>query len=165
MASIQVLVEVNDALPLAVIEEIAKSADPPLHPKMREAVHRAQDAFDAFQLRHFNKSNKGGGIWPPLKPSTLARKKRKGTADKGILRDSDKLYASLRKGGVGNVNRDLPDGVQRGTSVKYAQWHQRGTSKMPARVIKIDPDTNMKQRVMGNVTGGIRDVIAAMTNP
>jgi phage gpG-like protein len=161
---VTVTVEVNDALPLAVLEAIAQASQPPLHPKMREAVHRAQDAWDADGFRFFNRNAKGGGLWPALAPSTVARKKRRGTLAKGILRDTDKLYTSLRKGSPGNVNRDLPDGVQRGTNVPYAIFHQMGTSKMPARPIKVDPDANMKQRIMGNITGGIRDVIAGMVN-
>lgn len=161
--NIPVSVEVNDALPLAVLEEIHRSAQAPIHPKMREAVHRAADAYDAQRYRDFNASNKGGGSWAALAPSTIRSKTRRGTVGKGILRDSDRLFLSLKKGNPGNVNRDLPDGVQRGTSVPYGIFHVRGTAKMPARNFLFPPDANTKTRVAGNVTGGIRDVIAGMT--
>jgi len=95
-----------------------------------------------------------GTRWAPLAPSTLARR-RQGPAGrrkkKGgkrpppgpveILRDTSRLLRSLTPGvdgrpvGPDQVVQTPPGRVIVGTNVKYAKWHQEGTSRMPARPI------------------------------
>lgn len=73
------------------------------------------------------------GGWAPLKPATVADKRRRGL-DRRILHATLRLRRSLTQAGA-------PDGIRVitahsaaiGTTVPYARFHQSGTSKMPRR--------------------------------
>lgn len=73
--------------------------------------------------------------WAPLAASTLARKARKGQAGKKILN------------ATGTLNQEIgwkPDsrGVDVGTMVKYAAYHQDGTRRIPARPFLVLQDAD-----------------------
>jgi hypothetical protein len=98
--------------------------------------------------------SRDGRSWPPLAPSTIARRLVKGRkairGGKGspqlagqidILRDTSRLFRSLAAG-VDEVPAGNPDQVLRlgpgelivGTNVEYAHWHQTGVpGRLPAR--------------------------------
>lgn len=101
-----------------------------------------------------------GQRWQPLSPVTLALKAKRGRAKMGILRDSNRLWASLTKRGAPeSVVAATRDSLTVGTTVRqpgpgpaYAALHQRGYSitsmfgrrltrkrRVPAR--PIVPDT------------------------
>lgn len=71
----------------------------------------------------------GSGGWPPLAPSTIARK---GHAT--ILVDTETLRDSLTDAGdERHIEHVTSDELVFGTSVSYAKYHQRGTSRTPQR--------------------------------
>lgn len=77
-----------------------------------------------------------GANWSPLKPSTLA-KRRKGKGSRGsvqILRDTGTMVQSLTSGGGRAAYRKITRmDVTVGTQVPYAVFHQYGTRRMVKR--------------------------------
>lgn len=73
----------------------------------------------------------GDGIWKPLSPMTLALRKRRGHGRGGIEQDTRRLWASLVKVGPESYRVIGPHSYQRGTTLPYAIFQQRGfASKM-----------------------------------
>lgn len=81
-----------------------------------------------FFTRQFNSEGKvGGEPWAPLRPATLKIKRRSGRENMGILRNENRLWASLTKrAGPDTVLRTTPERYERGTSDPKAVWHQKG---------------------------------------
>lgn len=81
-----------------------------------------------FFTRQFASSGKvGGQPWAPLRPATLALKRRRGRENMGILRDSNRLWASLTKRAGPQVVKNVTlDSYERGTSDVKAVFHQEG---------------------------------------
>ncbi len=81
-----------------------------------------------FFTRQFASSGKIGGYpWAPLRPATIALKRRRGRENMGILRDSNRLWASLTKRtGPQVVKNVTSDRYERGTSDPKALPHQTG---------------------------------------
>ena len=70
--------------------------------------------------------------WAPWAPSTAKARERKGNAALGLLFDTGNLLRSIT---AEVKNHGSKGGVQVyiGTNVKYAEWLNNGTEKMPAR--------------------------------
>lgn len=73
-----------------------------------------------------------GPRWARLDPTYRARKS-KGFGGRTILRRSDRLYKSLTRKAPGSVGRIGRNRLEYGTTVSYADFHQEGTRRMPAR--------------------------------
>lgn len=111
----------------------------------------------------FLEQSQGGGDWEPLKPTTVAQKKRKGSRHPShILYDSGKLHEAIKTETILGF-RDFPHygmGVKKTISrikpsisigiglMKYpngkttediAEIHQYGTKHLPARPIFVPP--------------------------
>ena len=121
---------------------------------LRRLRGRVQDARPAFRLvdkhlttvfrRQFETEGRfGGSPWPPLKPATIRAREQAGRGRGGILRDTNRLWGSLVKGG------NVPEGILvidalryvRGTQVPYAADHQTGVPEqnLPPRPPIPDP--------------------------
>ena len=72
-----------------------------------------------------------GPGWAPLAASTLAFKDMNNYPSDILIRTGD-LQQSLL-GYEGSISELTPDTLEVGTSIDYAQYHQKGTSKMPRR--------------------------------
>lgn len=81
-----------------------------------------------FYRRMFaSRGEAGGERWAPLRPLTLALKARYGRETMGMLRFSNRLWASLTKrGGVGSVRIVRPHYLEQGTTLPEARWAQLG---------------------------------------
>ncbi len=78
----------------------------------------------------------GGGTWPPLAASTIADKQRQGYGMMPMLWRTGELAESLsERNAPGNIFDARPDSLTVGTSVRYAGFHQYGTSRMLRRSI------------------------------
>lgn len=103
-------------------------------------MHAAQDltpvlegpinkSVDTLFLRQFaSEGSYGGTRWAPDAPVTVKLRGRRGHGRGGVLRDTNVLWASLTKLGLGPnaVRLVTPHSLTRGTSVKYARYHQTG---------------------------------------
>lgn len=82
-------------------------------------------------------ANSGGSLvggWPPEKPGTWSS----ATGMPAILHRTGALEASLASL-QGAPNQVLTHRATFGTNVRYAKFHQHGTSEMPARKIVFEP--------------------------
>lgn len=81
-----------------------------------------------FFTRQFASSGRiGGEPWAPLRPVTLMLKRRRGRENMGILRDSNRLWASLTKRtGPETVMSATDERYERGSSNINALRHQAG---------------------------------------
>lgn len=80
----------------------------------------------------------GRAGWAPLAASTIKAKKRKGTFDKGILRDTDHLFKAIFRERVSDSRLRVVAGGLRlslNTGIPYAIYHQVGTQFMPERQV------------------------------
>jgi hypothetical protein len=106
---------------------------------MRMRVQDVRPAWEAVltwwaarNVTHFRSAGKRWGTpWRPLAPDTLAEKLHLGYPPSILVRSGD-LRSSLTMRPLG-VEQLRPHDVEAGTNVPYADFHQRGTSKMPKR--------------------------------
>lgn len=106
-----------------------------------EAVSDLTPAWEqiAEDFRAEEEERFGGGEWAPLSPAYAAWKARH-FPGKGILRRTGRLYESLTGESQDSVADIEPLRLTLGTRTPYAVFHQRGTSRMPARpVIDLSP--------------------------
>lgn len=73
----------------------------------------------------------GSGGWEPLAPSTVRTKARRGL-DPRILRATGDLAESLTNRGGANLSIPRHDGLDFGSTVPYARFHQQGNG-VPVR--------------------------------
>jgi phage gpG-like protein len=78
-----------------------------------------------------NAGKRWQAAWRPLAPTTLAEKLRLGYPPNILVRSGD-LRTSLTMRPLG-VEQLRPHDVEAGTNVPYADFHQRGTKRMPQR--------------------------------
>ena len=73
--------------------------------------------------------------WPPLAPSTLAEKRRKGYPATPLIRTGRLFQAATQPGAPGNIFNVGPFSVEFGVSasVEYATYLYFGTFRIPAR--------------------------------
>lgn len=138
-------VDAEEALTtLGLILGRAEDLTPVLAGPVNESVNR-------YFVQQFDSEGGHGGLrWAKLSPVTLKLRQRRGRGRGGILRDTNRLWASLTKLGLGPdaIRIITPRSLERGTSVPYARSHQtgwrgqifgRGSVTVPARVIIPDP--------------------------
>jgi len=88
-----------------------------------------KNSLDQFFTSQFSTAGAEGGTpWAPLTPATLASKARSHRAGMGILRFTNRLWASLVKPTPANlgISRASENLYFRGTQVPYALFHQYG---------------------------------------
>ncbi len=108
-----------------------------------------------------------GAKWAPLAPITVLLRKRAGHGRGGILRDTNRLWASLTKLGLGPeaLRAITPTSLERGTLVPYARWINAGyTSKtfvaigadgLPVPLRRKVPKLIAPRRLIPEITPGI----------
>lgn len=77
-----------------------------------------------------------------------------------ILRDTNTLFASLTTGAPGNVDRLIPDGVEVGTAITYAKYHQEGSGRLPRREILVPPDDATAARISRILNAAVSKILA-----
>lgn len=75
--------------------------------------------------------------WKPLKPATIAGRRKKGKGGVMILQDDGILKGSI-------TPRQTKDTVAIGTSVPYGKVHQFGTAKVPQRKFLLFQESDIK---------------------
>jgi hypothetical protein len=101
---------------------------------------------------------RGYGTWPPLKPSTIRRKK----GNSMVLIDTGTMYASTRYSiiGPGSVRVSVPYGGRR-MNPSVPAFHQEGTSRIPQRKIIDNSSQQLKASLVETTTLWILDMIKA----
>ncbi len=112
-----------------------------------------------YRLQFASEGEHLGTPWARLTEKTLRARVRPGGNRGGVLRDTNRLWASLTK-------PRAPEGVtvmekheyMRGSVVPYARFHQEGTDRMPARPLHPDP---LPERIQETFVGLILKHIEA----
>jgi phage gpG-like protein len=125
-------IEVQGAREIAAaFEELAahvRDFRPRIWPKINER-------FSEIMIEQFATGGGAGasGTWAPIGKAYGAWKELH-YPGKPILQLTGTLYESLASGASAySVHNETPDSFERGTTVQYAGFHQKGTKNMPAR--------------------------------
>ena len=110
----------------------------------QDMIARAQDLSPVFEVMHeawvtemieqFNTEGAyyDGEKWEALNPEYAKRKLKKYGPLPILIRTGRLIKSFIGEGGE-HVKIIRPDYAEFGSSVPYAQWHQKGTDKMPQR--------------------------------
>lgn len=87
-----------------------------------------QDLDQVFKDQFDTEGAAYGTKWRKLAPATLALRQRRGHGRGGILRDTNVLWASFTKLGLGPdaIKKVGTHSLVRGSTVPYGRWHQTG---------------------------------------
>lgn len=155
---IRLAVEVVGTRRTEALLRSASKAAKDLRPAFGEINARVVEPF--FRRQFDTAGEAGGQRWAPLRPSTRARRLRRGGNRGGLDRplwDMGELRASLVKTGPRSIRRITRTEYERGTAVPYAAVHQRGTGRIPARPIVPDP---LPEDVLRQIEGVVADHVA-----
>ena len=97
--------------------------------------------YDDFRAKSDGGTGRDGVKWADLAESTLERRRAKGIVHDAILRETEALRQSLEPGSMapGQVFRLEQGSVTVGSEIPYADHHQNGTPRMPARpIVPVD---------------------------
>lgn len=93
----------------------------------------AGDMREQIREQFATEGERGSGGWAPLKDTTLQAKAAAGL-DSHILQATHRLIDSLTAESHGDQKLVITDdSLIFGSSVEYGRYHQKGTSRMPAR--------------------------------
>jgi hypothetical protein len=119
--------------------------------------------YRGFAMKRFDIFSKGGGDWAPLKPATIARRRKgKGTGAIAILRDTSTLFRALNPilGQPGQLeqypgtftvelgfggNQAHPN--SKATIADIAAFHNFGMGNNPKRQIIVVPDAHTLEQM------------------
>lgn len=97
------------------------------------AFHKIADDMRLVEAEQFGtEGGHGSGGWKELAESTLRAKLSAGL-DPDILQATHKLMESLTGTGGDHIEEISDEHLLFGSSVDYGKYHQKGTSRMPAR--------------------------------
>jgi hypothetical protein len=159
---INVAVRVNTTGAENVFAAVRQAFVPPMAPPIRAAFQVVADRHDGYIGRRFDRLSERGGIgeWAPLRPSTIAQKKRKGQTG-GILVATHTMRDSLDPGHPLHVRVQLPNGVRTGSRDRKLPFHQKGGRRLPKREVEVGPHPQLVREMVGDLTDGMRKVVAA----
>lgn len=127
-------IKVSDTITADLAKKVRAMNNP------QKALQAAGTVLVSLAKRAFNEADVRPLPWDPLKPATIAAKKRKGYSE-GILKASGALMKSPR------IIEVTDTSVRVGTDRPYARYHQEGTSKMPPRpFFPISPDGELTEK-------------------
>lgn len=102
---------------------------------LRPFIDWVGDFLPTTMKEQFDSEGGRTGGWAPLSPDYAAQKALR-YGSQPILVASGRMMRSLTTPGAGSINRKIGrDSLEFGTSVPYAIFHQKGTSRMPQRRI------------------------------
>lgn len=110
---------------------------------LRPVFEKIRDDLEDLWSNNFMTNGLPSGGWKPLDPKYAAWKSAHFPGMPPMIR-SGRLFSSL--GNLrGNPNKIDRTRAEFGTSVKYAKFHQYGTTRMPKREIIFAPDVMRKK--------------------
>lgn len=123
MADEKIVVDATGAL-AALGEVLDRATD--LSPVLAGPINKSVDTL--FTRQFDSEGQYGGTRWAPRAPVTQLLLRRPGHGRGGIGRDTNRMWASLTKGGSGPeaIRVVTPTSLERGTTVPYARWFAAG---------------------------------------
>lgn len=119
----QIVIELGQTFEM--LTNLSKKAED-ISPVLAGPINASID--DLFREQFDSEGALGGQKWAALSPATLFFRSQRGRGRGGILRDSNRLWASLTKFGTGPdaIKVITAKSISRGTRVPYARFHQTG---------------------------------------
>lgn len=135
--------------------------------------------YRSFIQQRFDLFSKGGGNWPPLKPATIARRRKgPGTGNIAILRDTGTLFRALNPvlGSPGSFEQITapwtivlgfggeaihPSG--RATIADIASFHNSGAGYLPKRQIIVNPPEELLKEMAKDAARNLNEQYRADT--
>lgn len=117
----------------------------------------SDEIYSIERAQHQTEGTRGSGRWPKRAKSTLDRitsLNRRGFTAKVVglpLRLTDTEFRALTtRGAAHGIYIEEPQQLTVGTDLRYARYHQFGTSRMPRRKLYdfTDKDIDVMQRIM-----------------
>ena len=127
------------------LAEVGQRAEDP-RPALREIIDQLAHAEDLWWR------SSGQGTWPPLARVTIERKRGAGLPIAPLLRTSDLRRSLAQARGAGGVRRVSRDGLDFGTRVPYARFHEEGRGN-PKRAVLVPMDEPTRLRIRETVEG------------
>lgn len=150
-------------------------------PPVEKMFGRLLTFYASAMTRRFTQFSRGGGDWPKLADSTIARRRhpkggkrgrrraKVGAGSVSILADTGILRGALSVGAAGNKVRPIPNGVAFGfadlprgkgaTLSKIAFWHHTGAGRNPVRRILVQPDPATRERMKREVSRTVAAIL------
>jgi phage gpG-like protein len=94
------------------------------------ALELLADDFLDINRRQFDSEGGNSAGWAPLAASTVSSR---GSAHPILVEHGDLRASLTQRGGKGAIREVGPHELFVGTDIGYAQYHQRGTARMPRR--------------------------------
>lgn len=137
MTTTTVTVDVAGAM-ARLRETIAATRD--MTPVFGGPINASVDTL--FRRQFESEGSYAGARWAPLRPVTKQLRTRRGHGRGGILRDTNRLWASFTKLGLGPeaVKVVTSESLERGSTVPHARFHQTGF--VSRTFVVIDADGN-----------------------
>jgi len=136
-----------------VLQAAGDAADGPYTQALDECIGLIQNWEREMYL---GQHGPDGTAWAPLSPVTIDRKEHS-----AILVDTGRMFESLTtpNGTEDTVWITGPTWLTFGTEVPYAQYHQTGTKRMPAR-----PHVGINETTATQIGQRLADAVAARIN-
>jgi hypothetical protein len=151
--------------PGGVMQDIPIRMLPGTTPKdeeVRLGMIAATRVYTRWIRERYLSASRGDGTWAPLalmgriyNLNPMGRRFSRMHVRRGILIKTGDLFDSMFEGGGGHTEQISGSTVTVGTSVFYAQFHQFGTSRMPARTIFVPPDQSTLNEMTRLIHQGI----------
>lgn len=119
---------------------------------IRVALKQWALRYRTFLRKRYLAFSRGGGNWPPLKPATIRRRRKKST---GILIDTGSMITAFEPvfaGKPGQLEETIPFGIRVGVGgsgnhpeanmpmARLFEIHNAGEGHVPERKIVVPPD-------------------------
>jgi hypothetical protein len=131
--------------------------------EVRLGMIAATRVYTRWIRERYLSASRGDGTWAPLalmgrvyNLNPMGRRFSRMHVRRGILIKTGDLFDSMFEGGGGHTEQVVGSSVRVGTMVPYAQFHQFGTSRMPARTIFVPPDAGTLQEMTRLIKQGIQ---------
>ncbi len=120
------------------------------HPSLADREH-LEAVIRATFGENFSRQASGDGAWPPLAPSTVADRLRRGFGPGPMLVRSGRYRRSWLGGPAStSTYAQRGDGFRLlvGSASELAPWHELGTERMPARTVATFDDRQLNSLAM-----------------
>lgn len=140
---------------------------------IRKAIKQWGIRYRAFLQQRYLKFSQGGGNWPPLKPSTIKRRRKQSSA---ILFDTGTMFGAFEpvfQNKPGQLNKEIDFGVLVGVGGDFSSHptahgvtlkeliiiHHFGLGVVPARIIVVPPSSRLIGDMVGDMSRALRGMV------
>jgi hypothetical protein len=124
--------------------------------------------YAASMKKRYDRFSRGGGDWAPLKPATLAGRRRQGIRHKRILYAFGPMFAAFELGkSLTLAIRALAVTVKfdlRTKLGKRSRYHDEGAGRLPARQLLPSADETTLKKMQDVASRGVKPILRDAVN-